>query len=331
MLVFNIKKVMHNIDIQYIRSVFHHKNTSIMHNLKSNFDKFFNITKSVFINRIDCFDNFFFYRNKPKMSDCQIIALAITGESLGIDSESYFWGKLKSDHAKDFPNLIDRSNFNRRRKRLYPFIEQLNQSISSTLNEGEDVFVVDSIPIPVCKNAREKQSKVCRENFETAPDKGYSAVNKTYFYGYKLHLLTSMRGIFYSMDLSKASVHDIHYLKDIKHSGLNTCTLLADKGYLSATHQIDLFATCHVKLQTPLRANQKDYKPYPIAFRKVRKRIETLFAQLCDQFMLKRNYAKTLIGLSVRILTKITAVTLLQFMNLKNDKPLNHLKYALAN
>ena len=64
----------------------HHFNTSVMHNLKSNFDRFFGITKSVFKNRINCFDNFSPYRNKPKMSDCQIIAFAITGESLGIDS-----------------------------------------------------------------------------------------------------------------------------------------------------------------------------------------------------------------------------------------------------
>ncbi len=331
MLIKNIKKAMHNTDIQYLRSKKHHLNTSIMHNLKSNFDKFFNITKSIFINRINSFDNFFFYRNKPKMSDCQIIALAITGETLGIDSENYFWGKLKSDHAKDFPNLIDRSNFNRRRKRLYPYIEQLNQTIAVRLNEGENIFLVDSIPIPICKNAREKQSKVCKENFETAPDKGYSAVNKSYFYGYKLHLLTSVKGIFHSMDLSKASVHDVHYLPQVKQSGLNRCTLLADKGYLSATHQLDLFTSCQVNLQTPKRSNQKDYKLYPLIYKRVRKRIETLFAQLCDQFMLKRNYAKTVLGLSVRILTKITAVTLLQLMNLKNDKPLNHLKYALAN
>jgi len=331
MLIKNTEKAMHNTDIQYLRSIKHYLNTSIMHNLKSNFDKFFNITKSIFINRINSFDNFSFYRNRPKMSDCQIIALTITGETLGIDSENYFWGKLKSDHYEDFPNLIDRSNFNRRRKRLHPFIELLNQTIATRLNEGENIYLVDSIPIPVCKNAREKQSKVCKENFETAPDKGYSAVNKSYFYGYKLHLLTSVKGIFQSMDLSKASVHDVHYLPQVKQSGLKYCTLLADKGYLSATHQLDLFTSCQVNLQTPLRSNQKDYKPYPIIYKRVRKRIETLFAQLCDQFMLKRNYAKTVLGLSVRILSKITAVTLLQFMNLKNEKPLNHLKYALAN
>lgn len=322
---------MHNIDIQYIRSIIFHKNTSDMHNLRTNFDKFFNITKSVFQDRIDSSFNFYSYRNKPKLSDCQIIALALTSESLGIDSENYFWGKLSSDHSDDFPNLIDRSNYNRRRKRLYPFIEQLNKKVADRLNEGEDVFLVDSIPIPVCKNAREKQSKICKENFETAPDKGFSAVNRTYFYGYKLHLLTSLRGVFHSMDLTKASVHDVHYLPEVKYSGLKQSTLLADKGYLSATHQLDLFTTCQVNLQTPKRRNQRDYMPYPKIYKRVRKRIETLFAQLCDQFMLKRNYAKTVLGLSVRVLSKITAVTLLQFMNLKNDKPINHLKYALAN
>ncbi len=262
---------MHNTDIQYIRSINHHKYTSAMHNLKTNFDKFFNITKSVFKNHLNESDNFYLYPNKPKLSDCEIIALSVTGESIGIDSENYFWGKLKSDHKQDFPNLIDRSNFNRRRKHLYPYIEQLNKYLADKLNEFEDVYLVDSITIPVCQIAREKQSKIFKESFETAPD----------------------------------------------------------KGYLSSTYKIDLFNSCQVNLQTPKRANQVR-ELYPAIFKRMRKRIEKLFAQLCDQFMLKRNYAKTVLGLSVRILSKITAVTLLQYINSKNNKPINHLKYALA-
>jgi len=327
---------MHNTGIQYIRSVFNHKFTSAMHNLKTNFDKFFNITKSVFKNRINESDNFYLYPNKPKLSDCEIIALSVNGESIGIDSENYFWGKLKNDHKQDFPNMIDRSNFNRRCKHLYPFIEQLNRYLADKLNEFEDVYLVDSIPIPVCQIAREKQSKIFKESYETAPDKGYSAVSISYYYGYKLHLITSVTGVFQSMpacrsgrDLTKASVHDVHYLSEVKNSGLSTCTLIADKGYLSSTYQVDLFNSCQVNLQTPKRANQVR-EPYPAIFKRMRKRIETLFAQLCDQFMLKRNYAKTVLGLSVSILSKITAVTLLQYINSKNNKPINHLKYALA-
>ena len=157
----------------------------LMHNLKTNFDKFFGITKSFFAPRINTFDNFMDYPRKPKMSDCQIIALVLTAESIGIDSENYLFGKLKSDHAEDFPNLIDRSNFNRRRKRLYPLLADLNKGLADILNEGENAYLVDSIPVPVCQIAREKRSKICKENFETAPDKGYSAVSKSYYYGYK--------------------------------------------------------------------------------------------------------------------------------------------------
>jgi hypothetical protein len=46
--------------------------------------------------------------------------------------------------------------------------------------------------------------------------------------------------------------------------------------------------------------------------------------------MLKRNYAKSFAGLTIRILSKIAALTLLQFINFQNNKPINHLKFALA-
>jgi hypothetical protein len=274
-------------------------------------------------------DNFQNYIRLPKMSDCEIIALSLTAESTGNDSENYFFGKLKSTYSADFPNLIDRSNFNRRRKRLRSKIADLNQSMADFLNEGENAYIVDSIPVPICQIVREKRSKICRENFLTAPDKGYSAVSKAYYFGYKLHLVTSVRGVFASMDISKASIHDVHYLSDIKYSKLNNCTLLGDKGYLSKTHQLDLFSSCNIKLETPKRSNQIDKQKFEPVFRKLRKRIETLFSQLCDQFFLKRNYAKTVTGISTRLISKISAVTALQYINFLNNKPINNLKYAL--
>jgi hypothetical protein len=38
-------------------------------------------------------------------------------------------------------------------------IQELNQTIADYLNEGETVFLVDSIPLPICQRAREKLSK----------------------------------------------------------------------------------------------------------------------------------------------------------------------------
>ncbi|MBN1185884.1 MAG: IS982 family transposase [Bacteroidales bacterium] len=240
-----------------------------MHTLKTNFDKILDITKSLFQYSLNADTNFYFYPNKPKMSDSDIIAFSLLGETIGIDSENYLFGKLKSDHHKDFPNLISRSLFNRRRKRLGYLIARLNYKISSFLNVGEDVYLVDSIPIPICRIAREKSCIICKEDFETAPDKGYSAVSQSWYFGYKLHLATSLRGIFSSMDLTKASIHNIHYLNEVKHSGITNCTLIADKAYISEPIQLDLFTSRQIRLETPFRSNQHFKKPFPFCFQQV--------------------------------------------------------------
>lgn len=305
-------------------------NLSSMHDLKSNFDKFHALTKEFLCDDIYEDGNVQKYSHKPKLSDCEVISLSICMEALSVDSENLLWHKLRTDYSDHFPNLPHRTRFNARRKRLNAWIEKLNRQMATRLSEGEDVFIVDSMPVPICKNARESRLRICKEHFETAPDKGYSAVNKSYFIGYKLHLLTTFTGVYFCMDLSKASVHDLHYLKDVKHSELNNCTLLGDAGYISSEQQTDLFSSSNIKLEVPSRSNQKDYKKYPFIFKKSRKRIETLFSQLCDQMVVKRNYAKTFDGLATRIISKVTAVTALQTINARNGKPLNHIKHALA-
>ena len=133
-----------------------------------------------------------------------------------------------------------------------------------------------------------------------------------YYYGYKLHAVCGLSGIIHSFDLTKASVHDIHYLKDVKVDYSN-CTVIGDRGYISAQAQLDLFETANIRLEVPYRCNQKEWKPTFPAFAKARKRIETLFSQLCDQFMIIRNYAKDTDGLFARIIGKISALTILQW------------------
>jgi len=51
-----------------------------------------------------------------------------------------------------------------------------------------------------------------------------------------------------------------------------------------------------------------------VPFAKARKRIETDFSQMCDQFMI----------------CKISAFTAMQYLNHINNKPIGRVKYALA-
>jgi hypothetical protein len=101
------------------------------------------------------------------------------------------------------------------------------------------------------------------------------------------------------------------------------------KGYIGADVQLDLFQTAHIRLECPYRLNQKDWNPTFIPFAKARKRIETLFSQLADQFMVIRNYAKITNGLFARIIGKISALTVSQYMKYINSKPIGRIKYAL--
>ena len=80
---------------------------------------------------------------------------------------------------------------------------------------------------------------------------------------------------------------------------------------ISAQVQLDLFETANIRLEVPYRCNQKEWKPTFPVFAKARKKIETLFSQLCDQFMIIRNYAKDTDGLFARIVGKISALTIL--------------------
>ncbi|MBV7441907.1 transposase, partial [Weeksellaceae bacterium TAE3-ERU29] len=80
----------------------------------------------------------------------------------------------------------------------------------------------------------------------------------------------------------------------------------------------------------PMKKNQKNYRKQPFIFRKSRKRIETLFSQLCDQFMIRRNYAKSFEGFKTRIISKITALTLIQYINQKIfNRNINNIKVKI--
>lgn len=268
--------------------------------------------------------NFLNQKRKPKLSDIELIAVDLTSEYMSIDSEYQLFRTLPPElFAK-----IERSVYNRRKRKLFYYRESLRKKLASQISNNT-CYIVDSMPLEVCKLSRGTRCRICKEDWATSPNKGYCASQSSNYYGYKLHALCTVDGVFTDFDLSQASVHDIHYLKDIKMMYTN-CTILGDKGYLSIDYQQDLFSSNKITLEVPMRKNQYGYKPQAYIFRKSRKRIETLFSQLCDQFMIRRNYAKSFDGFKNRILSKIMAVTIIQLINKLNNKNINNLKTQIA-
>lgn len=298
-----------------------------VHNLYAIFAKFLDICKQMARNLVNEYDNMPRSGVVPRFSDLEVIALAMTSEAIGIDNESFFFAKLQ-EYKDEIPNLISRRQYNDRRKFTTPLCNTIRERLATDIDGGEEYFCIDSKPIEVCRPTRAKRCSMGKKDVEKAPSFGYCASQGIYYYGYKLHAVCGLSGVIHSFDMTTASVHDIHYLKDIKVDFSN-CTVIGDRGYISAEVQLDLFETENIRLEVPYRINQKELKPTFPPFAKTRKRIETLFSQLCDQFMIIRNYAKDTQGLFTRIIVKISALTILQYINYKNGKTIGRVKYAL--
>jgi hypothetical protein len=297
-----------------------------MCNLYIKFVKFLEICKQFLENLVNERGNIRRPGPLPRFSDLEVIALNLAAESEGIDSENWLFDHKLEDCKSKIPNLISRRQFNDQRKTTGSLCEEIRKRIADRIDGGEDYFCIDSGPVEVCQPARDRRCKMGRTgDFTRAPDFGFCASQKVYYDGYKLHVLCVLSG---SYDLSKASVHDINYLRDIRLV-YHDCNIVGDKGYLSADIQLDLFETEHIRPECPYRKKQKDRKTMFVPFPKAGKRIETVFSQLADQFMIMRNYAKETNGLFARIIGKISAQTFLQYINYVYGKPIGKIKYAL--
>lgn len=220
-----------------------------MHNLYTIFAKFLEICKEFSSDLVDDNGNIPRRGVVPRFSDLEVISLSLTAEALGIDSENYLFSKL-SEYRTQFPLLISRRQYNDRRKLTADLCNNIREKLAFEIDGGENVFCVDSKPIEVCRMARSKRCKMGKDNFETSPNYGYCASQNSYYYGYKLHAVCGISGVIHSFDLSKASVHDIHYMKDIK-SSFSDCTIIGDRGYVGKNVQLDLFETSKIELAIP--------------------------------------------------------------------------------
>lgn len=78
-----------------------------------------------------------YQRRIPKLKDLEGISLALTSKFMGIDSENHLF--------RNIPNTIrckiERTIYNRRKRRLSNEINDLRMKIAQDFNEFEDVFI----------------------------------------------------------------------------------------------------------------------------------------------------------------------------------------------
>ena len=113
-------------------------------------------------------ENFYFKPLKPKLSDIELISLIILAEYKSIDSEHQLFRDIK---GFEIESKIERSVYNRRKRKLFPFIEEIRMKMVNKFNELDNYFVVDSMPLEVCNMSRSSRSKICKDQDYAYPNK----------------------------------------------------------------------------------------------------------------------------------------------------------------
>jgi hypothetical protein len=95
---------------------------------------------------------------KARISDSEIMTLALVMDYLPFPGETHFLGFIKGNYSEWFPTLLDQSQFNRRLRKLDGMLENLGRSWVEQLNGGsEKYFIFDTKPLPVLGLKRDKR------------------------------------------------------------------------------------------------------------------------------------------------------------------------------
>lgn len=253
----------------------------------------------------------------PQLADSEVLTMEIVGEILGFDTDKNIFGFFRSFYRHYFPNLTSRVSFVRQAANLWVVKKSLFEYIATRFKDV--IAVIDSFPIPACRFARARFSKLFRGIAAYGKELG----NQT-FYGFRLHVKINSLGMIQAFELAPANVHDIRMLPELTEG--DSGMLLADRAYLSQPLKTELLAKQGLELSIPTKYGEPTMlSPKQLGKRKrLRRSVETVGSQLAHNFHVKKIWARDLWHLANRICRKILAHTFsVMFCLRENLNPLS--------
>lgn len=193
--------------------------------------------------------------------------MSITADVLQITSqrrpsENTLFSVLKSDYLCLFSTLFHRSTYNRKRRKLQPYIAAISQCIVKRISTDPITFILDSIPLLWCQNVRVHKNKIGKKipiyHTRTAI---MLPINAPILSGtplrYKLQDLLTQNDVPFAVEINSTHVHDVNFLKQLELLQIYDCQIVADKGYLSIKQHEELLLKHNISIITPWRANMK--------------------------------------------------------------------------
>jgi len=240
---------------------------------------------------------------RAKASDAEVLTVAVAAAKY---FQSHLARALQMMHlGRYLSGPLSVSRFNRRLHALRDWLALALATLGELFAHGE-AFLIDSMPVPVCRRARARRCrKVSGKSFC-----GYCAAKREKFFGWRPHLVCTTGGVPVAFELLPGALHDLTPLHELAYGLPDAATVYGDKGYNAAADEATLLTETGVRLVPIRRANMRpnDWAD-KLALRAYRKRIEALFSQLAAMGV-QRLRARTNHGLALKLHAALLAATI---------------------
>ena len=240
-----------------------------------------------------------------QMNDAEVLTTALV-------AMLYFGGRF--ERARRFMRdqryvlrMLSKSRFNRRLHQLQPWIQALFAFLAELwkATNQENLYIVDSFPIPVCDNIRIARAKI----YQDEAFRGYIASKKRYFYGLKIHLMITGQGEPVEFFLTPGSTPDVKGLSMFDFDLPEGAIILGDKAYNDYLIE-DLLAEWQYHLLPFRKKNSKRaVPPWTRYWQSLHRKVIETTGSLLEQLLPKHIHAVTAAGFELKVALFVLALS----------------------
>ncbi|MFJ9030509.1 IS982 family transposase [Streptomyces sp. NPDC102274] len=246
----------------------------------------------------------------PRLSDPELVTLAMMQAMLGFTSEARWLRHARLHLRHLFPYLPQQSGYNKRLRKDAGLMRSITRFLATDTSVwSDDVWMVDSTPVE-CGRSRETAK---RSDLAGWAEYGYCASHSRFFWGLRLHLVCTLQGLPIAFALTGAKADERETLLDLLAADPDLLseragqTVIGDKNYFGRDFEHELAQT-GAQLLRPARKGERE-RPGAHLFKPLRQIIESINETFKGQLDLERHRGRTAGGVIVRVMQRILALT----------------------
>jgi transposase len=238
--------------------------------------------------------------SEPAFTDAEVLTIALMQSYFRTDTLSRTYLMVRANDPRAFPACCSYKQWLQRLNRLSAQLGGMLSELAQRDLDETQLYLLDAEPVPVCQPIRHCRVRSLREDGAY-----FGKSSKGWFFGFKLHLLVTARGLIINAILTPGNWDDREAAAALVQRVAGGSVCLGDRGYRRPLLQDDLLEEDGVLLLTRAEAGTEQQA----LLCSVRERVETTFSQLWARFA-TRVFSRSWQGLWTALLLKMLDYTL---------------------